>query len=250
MRTTSRILFGAVPLLAVIAAGVLAGGASAQPNQDPPQSGDPRATAVAGNIDIGQPGNACATVGLPGTEATLSGGFTDDGTYIDITANPDGSQISGVVVKGGDAYNVYPALGALPWPDLHAPLNASGKPAAISHWFVCLTPVTTTTTTTTTTSDTTTTTTVGTTQPTVTTTATTVPTTTTAVPVITTTAPLVVITPTTTTKAAGAVVVPGSGEGLASTGFDGWWLLVAGLSLLAAGSAFLVSPKLRKLLRK
>jgi predicted phage tail protein len=58
-----------------------------------------------------------------------------------------------------------------------------------------------------------------------------------------------VVTPTTTTKAAGAVVVPGSGEGLASTGFDGW-LIVAGLSLLAAGAAFLASPKLRKLLRR
>lgn len=254
MRTTTRTMFGAVPLLAVIAAGLLATGASAQPNQDPPLPGDDRATAFTGNIDIGQPGNACAAVGLPGTEATLSGGFTADGTYIDITAHPSGFVITGVVVKGGNAYNVYPALGPMPWLDLHSPLNDSGAPAGISHWFVCLTAITTTTTTTAPTTTTTATTT--TTTPAVTTTTTvttTVPptTTTTAVPTTTTTQPaLVVAVPTTTTKAAGAVIVPKSNDGLASTGFDGWWLIVAGLSLLAAGAAFLVSPKLRKLFRR
>lgn len=258
MRTTSRTPFGAVPLLAVIAAGLLATGASAQPNQDPPLSGDVRATAVAGNVDIDQQGDACAAVGLPGTEAVLSGGFTSDATYIDITAHPTGSVITGVVVKGGNAYNVYPALGDLPWLDLHSPLNENGAPATISHWFVCLTAVTTTTTTTTTapttttttTASTTTTTTVTTTTPAMTTTTTTIPTT---PPTTTTTThpALIVAIPTTTTKAAGApVVVPRSNDGLASTGFDGWWLVFAGLTLLAAGAAFLASPKLRKLLRR
>ncbi|KOX26842.1 hypothetical protein ADK67_15215 [Saccharothrix sp. NRRL B-16348] len=245
----------------MIAAGLLATGASAQPNQDPPRSGDDRATAVTGNIDIDQQGNACAAVGLPGAEATLSGGFTSDGTYIDITAAPSGFVITGVVVKGGNAYNVYPALGPLPWPDLHSPLNESDTPATISHWFVCLTPVTTTTTTTTTTTSTTTaattTTTAGTTTTTPSTTTTTTPaatTTTTAIPTTTTTTTpagvVVARTTTTTTKAAAAAVVPGSNNGLASTGFDGWWLIVAGLSLLAIGAAFLASPQLRKLLRR
>lgn len=256
MRTTRRTLFGAVPLLAVIAAGVLATAASAQPSQDPPQSGDPRATAVTGNIDIGQPGNGCAEAGLPGAEGTLSDGFTSDGTYIDITAHPSGFLITGVVVKGGNAYNVYPALGDMPWLDLHSPLNESGNPAAISHWFVCLTPVTTTTTTTTTTVTTTTTTaatttTDVTTTPDVTTTTTVLPppptiTTTTTVPAV-----IVVQPTTTTTKPAAVAIVPSAKDGgLASTGFDGWWLVVAGLSLLAAGLAFLASPKLRKLLRR
>ncbi|MFJ6676016.1 hypothetical protein ACIQMJ_33365 [Actinosynnema sp. NPDC091369] len=263
MRTTSRTLFGAVPLLAVIAAGVLTTAASAQPAQDPPQPGDPRATAVSGNLDIGQPGDACAEAGLPGTEATLADGFTSDGTYIDITAHPSGSSITGVVVKGGNSYNVYPALGDLPWLDLHAPLNNSGTPAAISHWFVCLTPVTTTTTTSTTTDATTTTTTADATTTTTTaaTTTTTTPdvtTTTTVVPpppitTTTTTAPaLIVVQPTTTTtKPAAVAIVPrAKGDDLAHTGFDGWWLIVAGLSLLAAGLAFLASPKLRGLLRR
>lgn len=219
MRTTSRTLFGAVPLLAVIAAGVLAGSATAQPNQDPPQPGDPRATAVTGNLDLDQPGNACAAAGLPGTEATLSGGFTDDGTYVDITAAPSGFVITGVIVKGGNAYNVYPSLGPLPWTGLHAPLNSSGNPPTISHWFVCLSIVTTTTTT--------------------------------ISPTATTTiAPTPI--PTTTTTRAAPVPGPASSpsDTLASTGFDGWWLIVAGLSLLAAGAAFLASPKLRNLLRK
>jgi hypothetical protein len=252
MRTTSRTLFGAVPLLAVIAAGVLAGSASAQPNQDPPQSGDPRATAVPGNLDIGQPGNACAEVGLPGTEAALSSGFTSDDINIDITAAPSGFVITGVIVKGGDAYNVYPSLGPLPWLALHAPLNSSGTPPTISHWFVCLDIATTTTIPTTTTEDTTTTTTEETTTPAITTTTPPEATTTTTLAPIPTTVPeLVVVRTTTTTKAA---LTPGSrsssSDTLASTGFDGWWLIVAGLSFLAAGAAFLVSPKLRNLLRR
>ncbi|MFI9006739.1 hypothetical protein ACIGNX_05835 [Actinosynnema sp. NPDC053489] len=240
MRTT---LFGAVPLLAVLAAGVLATGASAQPKQDPPQSGDPRATAVVGNVDIGQPGNACEEVGLPGTEATMPPGtFTSDGTYIDITANPPGATVTGVVVKGGPAYNLYPVanLGPLPWPDLHPPLNSSGHPAAISHWFVCLTitpttqpgrPTTTTTTpattTTTTTTNATTTTSPGTTIP-------------TTIPVTTTTAAAVPVRPDT----------PSADTDLANTGFDAWWLLAAALSLLAAGTAVLATPTLRNHFRR
>jgi hypothetical protein len=233
MRTASRTLFGKALLLAMVAVGVLASGASAQP---PPESGDDRATAHSGNIDIGQPGDACDELGLPGDEAVMpEGTYTNDGTYIDITAFPPGTVVTGVVVKGGPAYNVYPNLGALPWLDLHSPLNPSGKkPAEISHWFVCVDVPTTTTTTTTTTVPGTTTTVPTTTSPGVTTT--TVPaTTTTTVPAATTT---------TTTKPAPAVA--GSDDELAATGVNSLWLLIGGSALVVVGAGALLASKLRR----
>ncbi|WP_447005979.1 hypothetical protein ACRAKI_05610 [Saccharothrix isguenensis] len=234
--------------MATLAAGVLAAGASAQPA---PESGDPRATAVAGNVDIGQPGNACEVVGLPGTEATMpEGTFTSDGTYIDITAFPPGTVVTGVVVKGGPAYNVYPAgnLGPLPWLDLHSPLSGSGKnPAAISHWFVCVdVPATTTTAPTTTMPTTITTAPTTTTAPTVTTTSPGV-TTTTHPATTTTTTPAMATT--TTTKHAG-VGVPGSDDDLAATGFNALWLLIGGSALVATGGAVLLASKFRRRARR
>lgn len=243
MRTASRTSFGTALLLATVAVGVFTTGASAQPDPDP---GDPRATAVAGNVDIGQPGDACDVVGLPGNESTMPPGtFTNDGTFIDISAYPPGTVVTGVVVKGGPAYNIYPAgnLGALPWQLLHSPLNASGKPAEISHWFVCVdVPATTTTTTATTI-----TTTSGTTTSVPTTT---VPTTTTS-PGVTTTKPAVTTTTkpavaTTTTTKQAPVAVPGSDDDLAATGFDALWLLLGGSALVAAGAAALLAAKLRR----
>lgn len=211
---------------------------------DPPQSGDPRATAYAGNAVT------CPDAKLPGSIVTVTA--THDGTYLDVTGIPAGTTVTGVVVKGGNAYNVYPNLGALPWLDLHAPLNASGKPAGISHWYACGTKTTTTTTTPTTTTKPTTTTTVvvppTTTTTTKTTTATTAPTggtTTTTAITTTTTAPTTGITttttrptwyPTTTSPASGAVQDEG---GLAETGFGARWLIPVGALLVIAGAATL-----------
>jgi hypothetical protein len=61
----------------------------------------------------------------------------DASTYVTVAGVPDGTTVTGIVVKGSDAYNVY-LPGALPWKNLHSPIAGnSGKPATISHWFAC-----------------------------------------------------------------------------------------------------------------
>jgi hypothetical protein len=126
-------------IVASIATGFLIGltsFAAASPPNRTPVSGDDRATAHAGNVVAAD----CAEL-FPGSSAVaqgdidFSGGDNTDG--VDITGVPEGVQIVGVVVKGGPAYNVYADLDDLPWHGLHAPLVPSGKPAAVSHWFVC-----------------------------------------------------------------------------------------------------------------
>ncbi|MBB5808027.1 septal ring-binding cell division protein DamX [Saccharothrix ecbatanensis] len=253
MRMNPRRLFGAATLLVVTTGGLLLGGtASATPT---PVEPDPRAVIVEGNLEWDHP-NVCATAGLTGT--AMDGDLPDGSTKttlphtadglrsITITGGLEGYTVTGVVVKGSNDSNVYTAekLGELNWEKLVAPNNSSGAPADISHWFFCVekddsvtttpsTPVTTTTPSTpvtTTTTD----------APGVTTT--TAPSTT--APVTTTEAPA-----TTTTTEAGAVAGPGDDE-LASTGFNGGWMLIVGLALVAAGAAFVASPKLRGLLRR
>jgi hypothetical protein len=233
MRRTTRRLFGAAALLALSTTGLLGGTASATPDA-PLDAGDDRAVVAGGNVDIGQPGNACEVAGLPGEEMVMpAGSFTVDGVHITITANPEGYLLTGVVVKGSSAYNVYAAdkLGDLAWEDLHPPINSSGGPAGISHWFVCAekdASVTTTPSTPATTTDVT-------------------PTTTTEA-VAPTTTDSVAATPTTTSAPA---MADGANDGnLANTGYDGGWLLFVGLALVAAGAAFVASPKLRGLLRR
>jgi hypothetical protein len=98
---------------------------------------DGRATAHDGNA------TTCAGAGLEGTSAP-SGKITYSTTdkTVDITAVDSAYQVTGVVVKGGPAYNVYlPAgLGDLPWQDLRSPLTDSGQLPDISHWFACVKP--------------------------------------------------------------------------------------------------------------
>jgi hypothetical protein len=120
-------------LIAVALAPWMGGAGTALAGGEGPPSGDDRATSHDGNTVT------CAGAGLTGDIVTVTS--TQDGTYIDITAVPAGKTVTGVVVKGGDAYNIYlpGALGSLPWLDLHAPLNPNGSPAGISHWFVCAT---------------------------------------------------------------------------------------------------------------
>jgi len=108
---------------------------------EPPVSGDDRATAFPGNIKM----DDCAAANLAGSAIDVES--TDDGTFITITSVPEGVTLTGVVVKGGAAYNVY--VGDVR-DDLHAPLNPNGSPAGISHWFACGTEAGTTSTTTTT----------------------------------------------------------------------------------------------------
>jgi LPXTG-motif cell wall-anchored protein len=208
--------FARVAAVAALAAGAWLGIAGVA-NADGPQSGDDRATAYSGNA---RPGD-CAGAGLAGEQ--IMGEDSPSGTYFDITSIPAGYTVTGVVVKGGDAYNVYlpSALGALPWLKLHAPINASGGPAGLSHWFVCGTKDSTTTTTTT-------------------------------PPATTTTTPGGGESSTTTSPGGGAgspsATTPGApgtpgaqgGEGLASTGFGNGWLVIVGGALLLGGGALLV----------
>ncbi|TDQ05917.1 LPXTG cell wall anchor domain-containing protein [Labedaea rhizosphaerae] len=204
--------FARVAAVAALAAGAWLGIAGVA-NADAPQSGDDRATAYAGNA---RPGD-CAGAGLAGER--ILGEDNPRGTYFDITSIPAGYTVTGVVVKGGDAYNVYlpGALGDLPWLKLHAPINASGGPAGLSHWFACGTKGSTTTTTTT-------------------------------APVTTTTSPGGGESSTTVTTSPGggagspSATTPGAqgGEGLASTGFGNGWLVIVGGALLLGGGALLV----------
>jgi hypothetical protein len=98
---------------------------------------DGRATAHDGNA------TTCAGAGLEGTSAP-SGKITYSATdtNVDITAVDSAYQVTGVVVKGGPAYNVYlpTGLGALPWQNLRSPLTEHGQLPDISHWFACVKP--------------------------------------------------------------------------------------------------------------
>ena len=220
---------------ALSAAVLLAGPAAAQP-KDEPVSGDDRATAHAGNV-VGQD---CAEL-FPGTSAIASGDLTSSvdatNTYIDITGIADGVALTGVIVKGGPAYNVYEPgdLGFLPWLDLHAPLVSSGKPAQISHWFACGVKASATTTTANTPPG----------GPTSTTTDTA---TSTSAPSGSTTSGEstsgAVVAPATTTTSAD-VSPAAQDENLASTGFNGGWLIALAALLLLGGGAALVLVRLR-----
>ncbi|MDX8145943.1 LPXTG cell wall anchor domain-containing protein [Lentzea sp. BCCO 10_0061] len=228
-------LLGATAVAAV-ATLTLVTTAFAQPDKPAPTSGDSRAVAYAGNVDISHK-DACTVGGLTGTpiapgEFTFTGGV--DQLDVDITAAPAGVTVTGVVVKGADAYNVYLAdkLGALPWNDLRSP-DKNGKAPAISHWYGCGIKDTTTTTTTTTTSTTTSTSTV---------THSSSPSSTTSTTTTTTTSGEVA--PTTTTTVAPVPVA--DEDDLASTGFGSAWLLGLGAALVAAGAAVLLVMRRRR----
>lgn len=142
-RTPLRLLTALATTTLATGALLLSVATTSTATTDDPVSGDERATAFPGNIKMGD----CAAAGLSGSAVEVES--TDDGVFIDITSVPEGVTITGVVVKGGEAYNVY--AGDVR-DDLHAPLNPNGEPAGISHWFVCGTGTGVTTTTSATTS--------------------------------------------------------------------------------------------------
>jgi cell division septation protein DedD len=154
----------------------------------------------------------------------------DANTYVTVTGVPGGTTVTGIVVKGSDAYNVYlpGALGALPWKNLHSPIAGnSGKPATISHWFACGAETTSSTTKPTSSSSSTSETT----------------TTTSALSTTTTTSP---VTTTTTAVAAATTTTTSVGTApLAFTGFSGGWLVILAAILLLGGAALIAIPKLR-----
>jgi len=211
----------------------VAGTAAATPPAAP-ISGDDRATVHSGNKVAAD----CAELFAGSTSVDLAGltvSIDESNTYIDVTAVndvTDGVEVAGVVVKGGPAYNIYdPAdLGDLAWLDLHSPLVPSGKPAQISHWFVCGVEKITTTTTGTSTTGTSTT---G---------------TSTSTSTTTTTGgdqSSSVSTPVTTTTTSAAVAPVASDDDLASTGFNGGWLVALAVALLLGGGALLIVVRTR-----
>jgi hypothetical protein len=127
------------------------GGAVANASTGDLVSGDDRATAVAGNIHDGESGNICSQLGFADDievggdsgDAVDSDGitFTNDGTYLNAVAVPDGKVIDAVVVKAGDFYNLYGAevFATLPVNGMHGPLVGGAKNVpAISHWAACI----------------------------------------------------------------------------------------------------------------
>jgi LPXTG-motif cell wall-anchored protein len=109
---------------ATLAAGVLSLAAALPAAAEDAVAGDARATAYAGNA------TTCAHADLDG-EIIAQGG--QGGQTMDVTV-PEGITLTGIVIKGGPNYNVYPGNVLT---DLHSPLVESGNIPQISHWFVC-----------------------------------------------------------------------------------------------------------------
>lgn len=145
MKRVSRLLVGGV--LAAAATPWLSGVLAHADTAPPPPSGDTRATSVAGNAttcaDIGL--GADSQVGQGDSSGLNASGFTvtSDGQYLTVSAVPANTKIDALVIKGGDAYNLYPsgAFTTLPVSGLHAPLvGKDGNVPQISHWFLCYGP--------------------------------------------------------------------------------------------------------------
>jgi hypothetical protein len=104
---------------------------------EPPQSGDARATAYPGNAVT------CEDAGLAGGFVEVEFQIDESNRFLDILSVPSDVELTGIVVKGSSAYNVYAPQENLD--GLHAPLNPGGIPE-ISHWYACGQEVSTTTT--------------------------------------------------------------------------------------------------------
>jgi hypothetical protein len=141
------LIAGAVVCVAAPFAGEIAASAA---TTSTPTSGDQRATAYPGNIHDGKT-SACSQLGFDSdTEVGVdsSAGYstgdysvTSDGSNLTVSALPADTQVDVLVVKGGDAYNVYPGsvFTSLPVSGLHAPMvgEAQDNVPTISHWFLC-----------------------------------------------------------------------------------------------------------------
>lgn len=206
-----------------------------------PDPGDDRATAYPGNAVT------CEDAGLSGEIVEgLRIFINEERTIFAIASSsiPDGIELTGIVVKGGDAYNVYPGDVLT---GLHAPLNNGGQIPQVSHWYACgveegttTTPTTTETSTTTSTSSETTTTESTTSDSTATTTSESSETTTTSDSESTTTSSAVV---SETTSPGGGTSPGGDDDDLAETGFSTRGPLVAGGGLLLLGAALLFAVR-------
>ena len=141
-------------MLSVVWSSVTVTGADAQLRS--PAGSDPRATFVNSNvvtcsgagfpltIQMGSPSNTNASDAfVSGTVATNAGTVQPGvGEEVNITIVGPNVVIDAVIVKGGQAHNVYSNAAFLP-PTLVAPqhyispFNGGGNVPTISHWFVC-----------------------------------------------------------------------------------------------------------------
>lgn len=108
------------------------------------QTEDPRATVFPGNATTCEDAGLEGEILTPGVDFTYTGGGPDD-QFVTIESVSEGTEVTGIVVKGGPNYNVYvPGTLGLPadppWEDLRSPLNEGGNIPTISNWFVCGTP--------------------------------------------------------------------------------------------------------------
>ncbi|MGW4212964.1 LPXTG cell wall anchor domain-containing protein [Lentzea sp. NPDC004789] len=178
------------------------------------ESGDARATAHA--TPHGNNVTTCEAAGLPGTtiaSADVKASVDGSDTYIDVL---DHTGVTAVVVKGGDAYNVYLASALTAgWTGLHSPLNPNGKPAQISHWFACG----------------------GTTEQ---------PPPTKEQPPTTTVTSTTSSSPATSVTTSTSAPAKAGAQELASTGFGSAWLLGLGSALVAGGAAVLLVLRRRR----
>lgn len=216
-------LLGAATMAAV-ATLTLVTTAFATPDKPVLNSGDERAVAYDKNVAPGHD-DVCTVGGLTGSviakdKLTFTGGGEED-QYLNITAVDAAVTVTGVVVKGGDAFNVYLAtpdkLGPLPWNELRSPDNNGGNIPTISHWYACGTEKQTSTTSSSSS------------------TSSSSASSSSSAPSSTTASSSAVVATTTTA----AVAAAGADE-LASTGFGSAWLVGLGAALLAAGTAVLL----------
>ncbi|WP_007025254.1 hypothetical protein [Saccharomonospora iraqiensis] len=135
-----------------LACGLLVGTATATAGavaaeEDPGE--DPRAVAHGGNTVTcdGAKDGILVSYGDDGDvenvpELVYEGGVPEQNRFVDITAIPERTEVTAIVVKGGPGYNVYTPgenglSGEPAWTDLRAPLNNGDNIPAISHWFAC-----------------------------------------------------------------------------------------------------------------
>lgn len=109
------------------------------------ETDDPRATPHDGNVAT------CSAAGLDGTllDKTLldyEAGIEESDLLVTISeVLAENVTVTGIVIKGGDAYNLY-VPGELglsetpPWEDLISPINNGDNQPELSHWFVCVEP--------------------------------------------------------------------------------------------------------------
>ncbi|HEX8868077.1 MAG TPA: LPXTG cell wall anchor domain-containing protein [Lentzea sp.] len=226
-------LLGVATMAAVATLTLVTTAFAAPPEKPVLNSGDERAVAYDKNVAPGHD-DACTVGGLTGSliatgKLTFTGGVPEVDQYLNITAVQAGVTVTGVVVKGGDAFNVYLAakLGPLPWNKLRSPDNNGGNIPTISHWYACGVEEGQTSSSSSSSS---------------TTSSSTVTHSSTPSSSETSTPSSSSVAVTTTTTAAAA---PGD-EDLASTGFGSAWLLGLGAALVAAGAAVLLVLRRRR----